>query len=227
MKSKRVKYFIISSVLLSLFTLIFWEFVTYTENYIWSDVGIDSTKAIEEACKNIFWLKFPYWLLTINMSLLVIYLFSQKKVLIASVILLTTFISYFIFYPIIQRHSAKEYYLIFENQYVAEPYIEEPLLNAGYDVGEFVLPHIKDKDYNCRRYAIDALGKLKYYPAIKTLEEILFNENEEFYIRGDSFEALEEIHTNETKIIIKNFQKYLENSSDKKLKDYIKILKRV
>jgi hypothetical protein len=131
--------------------------------------------------------------------------------------------SFLSLYQIVKENSAKEYYTIFINQSVAEPFITSPLLKAGFKVGKYVLTNIKNKNSKYRRYAISALGKLNYYPATSVLKKILFDKTEKYYIRANAFESLKNINTQETKEILDKFHEYLKRSTETKLKNYIKI----
>jgi HEAT repeat protein len=90
---------------------------------------------------------------------------------------------------------------------VSEEYVERPILEAGYHIGPELEAYIQNRSTEDRRYAISALGKIKYDPAIKTLESILVDGTEADYIRADAFMSLKSIATKEAERIIADFRK--------------------
>lgn len=220
MNNNSNKYFIILFIILNLVIFFYWETLTSERNYFWGKVGIEDE--LEDACNKLFWTNYIFWFFSLNLLLITIYIFSFKKYLIGSFLVLANIGLFTFLYPSIQTNSIKFYYRIFIYQVVPEPLIKDPLITAGFEVGEYLLQHIKSKHLKYRRYAIGALGELRYHPSIESLSEILFDETEEYYIRTDAFEALKDINTEKSKKVIYEFNKYLEIKSDQKFQEYIK-----
>jgi HEAT repeat protein len=71
-----------------------------------------------------------------------------------------------------------------------EPYAATPLVKAGRAIVPYLVVEIQNKKMPKRRYAISALEKLGDRRALPVLTEILEDENEEFYVRGDALRAI-------------------------------------
>jgi len=72
----------------------------------------------------------------------------------------------------------------------AEDQLTDPLVLAGPRVRPLVHTAVKDHNFPLRRYAINYLGCATYAPAAPTLRDILNDESERDYFRGDALEAL-------------------------------------
>lgn len=71
-----------------------------------------------------------------------------------------------------------------------ESYMVLPLCIAGEKVVPLVINRIKDKDLNRRRYAIGFLGTSNSREPVPILEEIVRDESELVYFRGDAIESI-------------------------------------
>lgn len=69
----------------------------------------------------------------------------------------------------------------------------DPLILNGDGVVPLVLENVKNKQMPKRRYAIGFLGNGKYRESLPVLEELVANDTEEAFIRGDSLLALYQI----------------------------------
>lgn len=89
----------------------------------------------------------------------------------------------------------------------AEDMLMDPLILAGESVVPLVLSEIKSPNMKLRRYAIHFLGNGRYKEAIPELKQILANENELDYFRGD---ALASIFNMDPKLGIKLSKSYID-----------------
>lgn len=72
----------------------------------------------------------------------------------------------------------------------AEDMLMDPLILAGEDVVPLVIEKIKDKNMPRRRYAIGFLGNGEYRQALPVLQQILQDETEKDYFRGDALQSI-------------------------------------
>jgi len=72
----------------------------------------------------------------------------------------------------------------------AEDMLSDPLVLAGDKVVPLVINEVRNKQMQRRRYAITFLGNGPYLGAIPVLEEILNDDTEKDYFRGDALLAL-------------------------------------
>ena len=72
----------------------------------------------------------------------------------------------------------------------AEDMLMDPLILAGGDVVPLVIEKIKDKSMPRRRYAIGFLGNGGYPQALLVLQQILQDETEQDYFRGDALQSI-------------------------------------
>jgi hypothetical protein len=75
-----------------------------------------------------------------------------------------------------------------------EPEISIPLEKASKDMTPAICEAVRHPDMKRRRYAIIALGFRRDKRALQTLENILNDEKEIYYFRGDALEAVNEIN---------------------------------
>ena len=71
-----------------------------------------------------------------------------------------------------------------------EETLMDPLILAGDKVVPLVLENIRNKQMPKRRYAIEFLGNGAIRPALPALEELVKNNTEEDFIRGDALQAI-------------------------------------
>ena len=76
-----------------------------------------------------------------------------------------------------------------------EETLMDPLILAGDKVVPLVLENIRNKQMPKRRYAIEFLGNGTIRQALPVLEELVKNNTEEDFIRGDALQAIYRIST--------------------------------
>lgn len=72
----------------------------------------------------------------------------------------------------------------------AEDMLMDPLILSGEKVVPLIMEEIRSPEMKLRRYAIHFLGNGKYEQSIHVLKEILNNENEIDYFRGDALASI-------------------------------------
>lgn len=172
---------------------------------------------LEIALTSIFYYKTLFWLVVGNLTVFGIRQLGNKnyKTTVITTILATAF--YFVVGRFVDKKCAFHYYSVFHNQSVTEEYIQEPILNAGYQIGPILTENIADKEMKYRRYAIGGLEKIKYKPATSTLTKILLDKSEIDVFRADAFQTLMVFDTEETRITVSNFRNKATDSIDKKV----------
>jgi hypothetical protein len=151
--------------------------MTLTDNYAWFPKRKERL-LLDFALLDIFIYKSLFWLLISNLTVFSVVTFIKKKRRTSLITFSLTLIFYFALRLVVNKSCASAYYRIFVNQSVSEEYIQEPLLQGGYQVGYIVSENLPRKEMKYRRYAIGAIGKLKFKPAIPTLQQILFDKTE-------------------------------------------------
>jgi hypothetical protein len=81
----------------------------------------------------------------------------------------------------------------FYSQNGAEDMLMDPLILAGDKVVPLVINEVKSPDMPRRRYAILFLGNDKYINALPVLEQILADNSEKDYFRGDALISIYKI----------------------------------
>ena len=207
---------ILPYILTNLLVVGFWKLGTWTDNYAWNPKGKE-VLMLEIALTSIFYYKTLFWLVVCNLTVFVIRQFGNKnyKTTVITAILTTAF--YFVVGRFVDKKCAFDYYSVFHNQSVTEEYIQEPILNAGYQIGPILTENIADKGMKYRRYGIGGLEKIKYKPATPILTKILLDKSEIEVFRADAFQTLVAFDTDETRTIVLNFRNKATDSIDKKL----------
>lgn len=208
---KILPYFLTSILVVGL-----WWLFTWTDNYAWNPKGKE-TLILDIALTSIFYYKTFFWLVIANVTVFAISQFLRKNYKTTAVSALLTTIFYFAVGQIVDKKCAFHYYSVFLNQSVTEEYIQEPILNAGYQIGPILTENIADKEMKNRRYAIGGLEKIKYKPATPTLTKILLDKSELEVFRADAYEALTAFDTEETRKVLADFKTQATDSLDKKV----------
>jgi hypothetical protein len=90
--------------------------------------------------------------------------------------------------PLRDPHAAmRDFYEASER---AEDQLMDPLILNGRRVVPLVIAEVSNKGMTLRRYAIGFLGNGQYRDAMPVLEQILADESERDYFRGDALEAI-------------------------------------
>lgn len=202
--------------LTSIFVVGLWWLFTWTDNYAWNPKGKE-VLMLEIALTSIFYYKTLFWLVVANVTVFAIRQLTRKNFKTTAITTLLTTIFYFAVGLIVDKKCAFHYYSVFHNQSVTEEYIQEPILNAGYQIGPILTDNIADKEMKYRRYAIGGLEKIKYKPATPTLTKILLDKSETDVFRADAYQALTTFNTEETRKILIDFNNQATDSADKKV----------
>lgn len=205
--------------LTSIFVVGLWWLLTGTDNYAWNPKGKE-TLMLDIALTSIFYYKTVFWLIIANVTVFTIRQLLRKNYKTTAITALLTTIFYFAGGQVVDKKCAFHYYSVFHNQSVTEEYIQEPILDAGYQIGPILTENIADKEMKYRRYAIGGLEKLKYKPAITTLTKILLDKSEVDVFRADAFLALTTFDTDETRKIVSAFRQQANDTLDKKVIHY-------
>jgi hypothetical protein len=207
---------ILPYLLTSLIVIGLWRIFTLTDNYSWSPKGKERLM-LNISLTTIFFYKSLFWLAISNMtvySVIQVLKKNYKKTFLTSIIILAW---YFFAGQVIDKKCAFSYYVVFINQSVSEPLLEDPIKAAGYYIGPILTEKIKDKQMELRRYAIDGLGEIKYKPATETLNQILSDKTEPDYLRADAFVALKKFDTDISNKILTDFRRFANDTTDNKV----------
>ena len=207
---------ILSYFLTSIFVVGLWWLFTWTDNYAWNPKGKE-TLMLDIALTSIFFYKTFLWLVIANVSVFAIRQLLRTNYKTTAISALLTIAFYFAVGQIVDKKCAFHYYSVFHNQSVTEEYIQEPILNAGYQIGPILTENIADREMKYRRYAISGLEKIKYKPATPTLTKILLDKNELEVFRADAYEALTVFNTEETRKVLAVFKNQATDSLDRKV----------
>jgi hypothetical protein len=207
---------ILPNFLTSIFVVGLWWLLTWTDNYSWNPKGKE-VLMLEIALTSIFYFKTLFWLVVANLIVFAIRQLIRKNYKTTTIATLLIAIFYFAVGEIVDKKCAFHYYSVFHNQSVTEGYIQEPILNAGYQIGPILTDNIVDKEMKYRRYAIGGLEKLKYKPATTTLTKILLDKSEIDFYRAEAYHALKTFNTEVTRKILMDFKNEATDSTDKKV----------
>ena len=210
---------ILSYILISIFVVGLWWFLTGTDNYAWFPKGKE-TLMLDIALNLIFYYKTLFWLVVSNVTVFAVRQLLSKNYKTTAITALFAIAFYFLVGQVVDKKCAFHYYSVFHNQSVSEEYIDRPILEAGYQIGPIVTENIADKEMKYRRYAIGGLEKIKYAPATPTLTKILLDKSEIDVFRADAFKALTSFGTDETRKIISTFRQQANDTLDKKVIEY-------
>ena len=210
---------ILPYLLTSIFVVGLWWLFTRTDNYAWFPKGKE-TLMLDIALISIFYYKTLFWLVIANVAVFTVRQLLRKNYKTTAVTAFLTILFYFFVGQVVDKKCAFHYYTVFRNQSVTEEYIQEPILNAGYQIGPILTENITDKEMKYRRYAIGGLEKIKYKPATLTLKKILLDKSELEIFRADAFQALTSFDTDETRKIISTFRQQANDTLDKKVIEY-------
>lgn len=210
---------ILPHFLTSIFVVGLWWLFTGTDNYAWNPKGKEILM-LDIALTSIFYYKTIFWLVIANVTVFAIRQLLDKNYKTTAITALLTVIFYFAVGQIVDKKCAFHYYTVFHNQSVTEEYIQEPILNAGYQIGPILTENIAYKEMKYRRYAIRGLEKIEYEPATPTLIKILLDKSELDVFRADAFQALTIFDTDETREIISTFRQQANDTLDKKVIEY-------
>ena len=197
---------ILPYLILTTLTIAWWRVATLTSNYAWNPKGKEPLM-LDIYLTTIFIYKVLFWLIVGNAGLFAIISSLKGERVISAISAVLTVLIFFVGGQWVNKELAFSYFAVFRNQSVTEEYIERPILNSGYYIGTELTKYIQDKSTDNRRFAISGLGKIKYEPATKTLENILLDATEPDFMRADALMALKSIGTRETEKIVSDFEK--------------------
>lgn len=200
--------------LTSLAVIAVWQLFTLTDSYAWMAEG---REMIRDALTTIFIYKTAFWLVISNLIVFIIKSIFKEKYRIAWTAAGICIMLYFIVTPLVNKKCAYPYYVVFVNQTTVESALENPIIEAGYNIGPILTDKIKNKEMKMRRYAIDGLGKIKYKPATETLKLILFDKTEQDYVRADAYVTLKSFNTQASNNIVSDFRKLAIDTIDRKV----------
>jgi len=203
---KKIALKILPYLIVSILIIIYWKIQTSTSNYAWNPKG-KQTLFLDIALLSIFYYKTVFWLLIGN---IIVFLLQNrgKEQRIKALIGVFSFLLIWAFgNEFINKKCANFYYIVFQNQTVSEEYLEEPILQGGYEVGKYLSENIEDKNMQYRRYAIEGIGKIKYDKAVPVLAKILNDNSEKDFIKNDVLESLQQINNYESNKILKDYKK--------------------
>jgi hypothetical protein len=219
---KRVAKKILPYFFTSIFVVGLWWFLTRTDNYAWNPKGKEPLM-LDIALISIFYYKTLFWLVVANSTVFTFRQLIRKNYRTTSITFSATIVFYFLAGHMVDKECAFHYYSVFHNQSVSEECSDDPIIEAGYEIGPIVTENIADKEMKYRRYAIGGLEKIKFKPAIPTLHKILLDKSEIDVFRADAFRALTTFDNVETQKMISTFRQEAKDSLDKnviKLADY-------
>lgn len=179
-------------LIISILVLIYWDVMTWVDDYGWNSTSQEKI-ALKIALRNIFICKITFWVLVANISLFGFLNLIRRKLKTGLIIVVLALIIVVFLAEIVNKITAKSYYVVFINQSVAEEYIERPITEAGYYIGEILVKNISDKQMKNRRYAISGLAEIGYRKAIPVLEKISNDTTEKDYIRKDAIETIDRL----------------------------------
>lgn len=210
----RVLKKILPYFLTSLFVVGLWWFLTRTDNYAWNPKGKE-TLMLDIALISIFYYKTLFWLVVANSTVFIFRRLLRKNYRTTAITFSAAIVFYFFVGHMVDKECAFHYYSVFHNQSVSEEHIDDPIIEAGYEIGPIVAENIADKEMKYRRYAIGGLEKIKFKPAIPTLHKILLDKSEIDVFRADAFRALRAFDNVETRKMISTFRQDANDSLDK------------
>jgi|YNPBryunderm2012_1023409.scaffolds.fasta_scaffold28370_4 hypothetical protein len=223
MPKKLLVVWVTTAIVANLVVVVVWLFVASPSNYAWSPAAPEALRRIRTACDSIFWVGLLMWLVPVNLALVALLSLARAKALAAALGLLTI-LAAVLGHVWGTRTMAPHYLTLFETQAVAEAFLADPIIRAGAAIGPLVVPKINDREYPRRRYAISALGSLRYAPAIPALEHILTNKGDDYFVRGDAYQALVAIGTPGARAVIDRFWLHADPQLDSQLLEYLKIV---
>jgi hypothetical protein len=207
---------ILPYLLTSIFVVGLWWLFTRTVNYAWFPKGKE-TLMLDIALISIFYYKTLFWLVISNVTVFAVRQLLRRNYKTTAITVLFAIVFYFLVGQVVDKKCAFHYYSVFHNQSVSEEYIDRPILEAGYQIGQIITENIADKEMKYRRYAIGGLEKIKYKPATPTLTKILLDKSELEVFRADAYEALTTFDTEETRKVLTDFKNQATDSLDKKV----------
>ena len=208
-------------VLVNLALFLWYWILTDQGNYIEKEVPEASRLIIAEACRRIFITQYYIWFTCINLIMSGIILWYKGQV--SGIYFLgLAFAFTFISSEIFKSSIAKNYYDIFCHQRVSRDFMEEPILSAGYPIGPYITPHLKEKDFKGRRAAISGMGKIQYTPAIPALASILDDSSETKVFRGEAYLSLKKMNSDPAKVVLEEFTQELIAQKDTAMYNYIR-----
>ena len=208
--------------LTSFFVVGLWWFLTRTDNYAWNPKGKE-TLMLDIALISIFYYKTLFWLVVANSTVFIFRQVIRKDYRTTALIFPAIIVFYFLVGNMVDKKCAFYYYSVFHNQSVSEEHIEDPIIEAGYEIGPILNENIADKEMKYRRYGIGGLAKIEYKPAIPTLYKVLLDKSEKDVFRADAFQALSTFDNDESQEMVSTFRQQAKDSLDKnviKLADY-------
>ena len=213
---------LITTIVANLLVVVVWLFLASPGNYAWAPTPPDVLRRIRVACDSIFRVGLISWLVPLNLALMALLTFRRAK-LVGTALGLLAILAAVIGHTWAARVMAPHYLMLFETQSVAEASLADPLISAGAAIGPLVVAKVTDRAYPRRRYAILALGSLRYEPAVPVLERILSDRKDDYFVRGDAYQALVAIGKPGAQAVIDRFWPQADPQLDSQLLDYLKL----
>jgi hypothetical protein len=195
-----------------------WWFLTRRDNYAWDPKGKELLM-LDVALVSIFYYKTLFWLVIVNLAVFTTLQLFRRNYKIAAIMTGVCLMIYMTVSPAVDRKCAFHYYSVFHNQSVAEEFIRDPIIDAGYDIGPFLTRDIPDKQMKYRRYAISGLESIKYKPATAALATILRDKSEAVEFRADALKALDVFDTDESRQVTSHFREQASDPESRKILD--------
>lgn len=207
----------------NLAVLAVWHLRASITNYVWAPVTPDALQRMRGACQAIFWNGYLTWAIPLNLALVAVLVFTRgrRRSALAFLLALAAIGSFAGARAWAARSMAENYLTLFENQSVGEPYLVNAITDAGPAIGPLLLTRVQPPDYPRRRYAIAGLGKLRYAPAVPLLARVLADRAEDYFVRGDAYEALLAIGTPEARSSLAEFWRTTHPEVDSQLLHYL------
>lgn len=213
---------LITAIVANLLVLVVWLFLASPSNYAWAPTPPDVLRRIRAACDAIFQAGLLSWLVPLNLALVALVSFRRTK-LVGAALGILAILAAVVGHIWSARVMAPHYLTLFETQSVAEASLADPLIRAGTAIGPLVVAKVTDRAYPRRRYAILALGSLRYEPAVPVLERILSDRKDDYFVRGDAYQALVAIGKPGARAVIDRFWLQADPQLDSQLLDYLKV----
>lgn len=223
---KKIFYKILPFLIVSFFVLVYFYFSLFGSDAAFFITWAENKEIINESLRVIFLYKFIFWFIILNSLTLAIKLIFQRKYKYSLILFTLVVLIYIFIYDVINKKCAPQYYNVFVNQYVPEGSITNPIEDAGYYIGPYIVDYINNKNAIYRRYAILGISKNHYTPAIPILNKILYDTSEVDYIKMDVLSTLLEFNTEESNKYVNDYIKILEKANTDSTNKFVERINR-
>lgn len=213
-------------VLINLAIFLFCKLLTDEGNYLWYNTTSERKLLVSVACIDLMRIQYFTYANSINICLLGIYSAYYYKKRMGLIIVLIGVTVFFGGRKLFEENIYENYYTIFQNQKVSEDFMLEPVKTAGKGIGKYLMKDIQNPRSTLRKHAILGVGEVRYEPATETLNNILHDLNEPYYIRGDAYLALLKMNTERSASYARIFMASAHPSTDEDVMNYIKASKK-